>query len=174
MPASERAPDPRARPEQDRLGLVVAGVAEQDGDGARALGGRVEGRVAGRTAGGLGAAVVADRHPDDLDRVEAEAGQQPRDLGGVLGRSGLQTVVDGDRADPQRGRAALEGGGGGEGEGVGAAAGSATSTAAPGARSARLRVRPAGPGRRRGPARSPRRRARRRVFSEGRQHSSRT
>lgn len=97
-------------------------MAEQDGDRAVPLGGRVQGRVAGIPGGGLGAALAADPDGDRLDRVEAELAQPVGDLVGPLGGARLEAVVDGDGADPQTDLGGLEGGGDGERHGVRAAA----------------------------------------------------
>ncbi len=73
MPASDRVPDPRAKPQQHGLGLVVEGVPEQDARRAKPLGDLVEGRVARGSRGRFGSG-LSGRDVDwlRLDRVEPE------------------------------------------------------------------------------------------------------
>lgn len=96
-------------------------MAEQDGGGAVALGGGVEGGVAGVPGGGLGTSVAADGDGDRLDGVEAEFAQPGGDLDGARAGARLEAVVDGDAAGAQTGAGGFEGEGGGERHGVGAA-----------------------------------------------------
>lgn len=95
-------------------------MAEEDGEGAVAFGGRVEGGVAGVTGGRLGSAFAADGHGGGLDRVEAEFTQPQDDLVGAQVGAGLQAVVDGDAAGAEAELGGFEGEGRGEGHGVGA------------------------------------------------------
>ena len=105
--AGDRArPRAAAEAEQHGLGLVVEGVPEQDGRARRRS--QSERGVAGGPGRGLGPAGPGrvDLDPDQVHRVEAELvadrGHPPR----LLGRSGLQAVVDRDQAgrrSPARG-----------------------------------------------------------------------
>ncbi len=128
--AVEAAPHARDRastgatrqPEQHRLGLVVAGVAEQHPRGAEALADLVEDGVpgfAGRRLGPEPTALHRDPGADSL--VDAEASHLLDDPPGLLVRPFLQAVVDGGPDDPQRLLAPLEHGGGHQRQGVRAA-----------------------------------------------------
>ena len=92
---------PADEAEEHLLGLVVAGVPEEDDGGTEPVGGVVERGVAGVAGGGLQALAGGrrDRDRDDLDRVQPErrAGSSAAALGD-LGRAGLEPVVDDDRA----------------------------------------------------------------------------
>jgi hypothetical protein len=107
--------------EQDRLGLVVAGVAEEDRGGAMTFGGGVQGGVPGVARGGLGASVTADGDGDRLGRGEPQLGEAQHDFVGAQLGAGLQTVVDGDATGADAEFGGFEGEGGGECHGVGAA-----------------------------------------------------
>ena len=94
------------QPEQDRLGLVVQGVPEEDRDRPGLSGRRVQGLVPGRTGGGFRAGVqivagAGDRHRGAHHRVQAQRGQASGHRPGPVGRAGLQPVVDRDAAGPQ-------------------------------------------------------------------------
>ena len=108
--------------EQHRLGLVVEGVAEQHRVRAVAVGELLQDGVA-RLAGGCLEALSLglDPDPDRRRLVGAQRGHLADDVGGHLGRSLLQAVVDGDAHDRPGAVAGLEHGSGQQREGVGTA-----------------------------------------------------
>jgi hypothetical protein len=71
--------------EQDGLGLVVEGVAEQDHRRAQPVGGRVQGGVARVAGGGFRPPLTADLDRLDLDRVQTQLGAALRDCSGAFG-----------------------------------------------------------------------------------------
>ncbi len=110
------------QPEQHRLRLVVAGVAEQHGGRAVPLRDRVQRGVPALARGGFGAgAGPSHLDGDRLDRRQAESGEPVGHVLGPLGGAGLQAVVDRDAAGAQAEAGGLERERGGEGHRVGAA-----------------------------------------------------
>ena len=116
--AASRSP---GQAEQHRLGLVVAGVPEQDGCRSGGHAHVVEGPVPGGPRGGLRAAGAAHGDRDDVRRREAQAGELRRHPGRLPRRPGLQLVIHGDAAGPQPLPRRDEGQRGGQGQRVGAA-----------------------------------------------------
>ena len=95
---------PAGQPEQDRLRLIVEGVAEQHHRRARTQGRGVQGRIAGRTGGRLRPPVRAvPRHRDGnaFHRIEPQTGERRRYGPSALSRTRLQAVINGDRAGAQ-------------------------------------------------------------------------
>jgi hypothetical protein len=107
--------------EEDGLGLVVAGVGEEDRGGAVALRDGVERRVPRVARGGLGSAVPADGDRDRLDGAELHRREAGDDFGGTDVGPGLEAVVDGDAAGPDTELGRFEGEGGGEAHRIGSA-----------------------------------------------------
>ena len=115
-PPGRRHTRERARPrtpgeaEEHLLGLVVEGVAEEDGHGVMAFGGVVERGVPGSPRRGLHA--LAGRRHLDPDHVDGRQTQR-REPATHHRRDGrrvpLQTVVDDDGARAQREPGSLEG-----------------------------------------------------------------
>ncbi len=122
MPASDRPPEPRARPSRTVSAWSSRVCAEQHGHGPVLVGRRVQCRVAGRPGGRLRPAGGADLHRADLDRVEAEGGQRRGNLARALAGAGLQPVVDRHRPGAQPEPRHLERHGCREGQRVGTAA----------------------------------------------------
>ena len=121
--AGERAATgPAGQPQQDRLRLVLAGVAEQDGGCAEAVRGLVEGGMPGSAGGVLGSPPGTDPDRGHLDGVQPERPQLRRDGQRSVGRAGLETVVDGDGRHTPRGVLTLVDSRSREGQRVGAAA----------------------------------------------------
>lgn len=109
--------------QEDLLGLVVAGVAEQHEGGVEVAGRGGERGVAGLAGVGLGAGASAGdadpAHDDDLVGAAVGGAHRPALIGGTLGdlgRPGLQVVVDDD--DAGAGGSPFVQEGVGEGEGV--------------------------------------------------------
>ena len=101
--------------EQNLLGLVVPGVAKEDGHGAEPLGRLTHGLVSRVPRPSLGAgAGQRDQNRHDLDRVERKPAALVRGTGGHGGRAGLQTVVDDHGARGQARPGTLESDGCGE------------------------------------------------------------
>ena len=124
MPGERPGARPAGQPEQHRLGLVVEGVAEQDGD-APCLGGR---RAPGRRSGQRGPRppVRRDRWPPARRRPRPRPGRGPARGGARRGprrrlRTRVPAVVDHGGARAAAGPRRHEGGRGGERERVGAA-----------------------------------------------------
>ncbi len=109
----------RAAPEaeQDGLGLVVEGVPQQQA-GAEGRRSGVEGGVASRAGCGLRAAVGAHRDAQCLHWVQAQLVTDRGDPRGVLGRTGLQAVIDDDQTGLKPEPRCFEGGRCGQREGV--------------------------------------------------------
>ena len=75
------------QPQQHRLGLVVAGVAQQDDGGAEPVRRLVEGGVPSAARGILGSPARPDGHGGDLDGVEPEIAQGPGHGRGAVRRT---------------------------------------------------------------------------------------
>jgi hypothetical protein len=115
---------PTRQPEQNRLRLIIKGVAEQDRGRAGALGQGRQGVIAGRASGRLRAAMFpVSRHADGdaLHWVEPEPDERGGHVTSAVGRAGLQPMVDGDAAGAQPLARRDEGEGGRERKRVGAA-----------------------------------------------------
>ena len=78
MPASERAPEPRASPSSTVSAWSSRVCAEQDGGGADAGPPPRRARRTGRPGRGLGPTAAADRDGRHLDRVEPEPSRAQR------------------------------------------------------------------------------------------------
>jgi len=76
-------PEPAGEAEEDGLGLVVAGVAEQDGGRGRGARLRRPARRTWRRGPRLRAAFAADGHGDGLDGAEVHRGEPGDHLGGA-------------------------------------------------------------------------------------------
>ena len=106
--------------QQHRLGLVVAGVAEEDDVRAALLGQPVERRVTRGPRSRLGTARRTDVDRDG-EGLRTQGGHLLDDGLRLLRGTGLEAVVDGDPDDGVRGLAGLEDGRGEERQGVRAA-----------------------------------------------------
>ncbi len=123
-PAERPGAGAAEQPEQDGLGLVVGGVAEQHRHGAGAVGGRLQRGVPGGAGRGLRplAGAGGDRDGPGQHGVEPEVATARGRAGRDGGRAGLQAVVDDDRARTQTEPGCHERGGRGERQGVRTAA----------------------------------------------------
>lgn len=106
---------PARKPEQHRLGLIVASVPKHDRGGVVAAARGLQSRVTRSASGGFGPAVGdVDVDRGDLDGVEACAARPVGDCRGLSRGACLHTVIDGHQARSQTRSRSDEGHGSGQ------------------------------------------------------------